>query len=188
MYVVVGLGNPGLKYSKTRHNVGFETIDVLAKRCGVKVKKKEHKALTGEAVINGEKTLLVKPMTYMNNSGEAVKAILDYYKVDIEDLIVISDDLSLDVGVLRLRAKGSAGGHNGLKSIISHLGTEEFARLKIGIGKVPEGWDTISFVLGRFDKEDKGLVKKSCEVGALAIENAISEGIEKTMSKYNGAI
>ena len=188
MLVIVGLGNPGFKYSKTRHNVGFDTIDVLAKRYNIKVKKKEHKALTGECVINGEKVLLVKPQTYMNDSGRAIKLIMDYYNVPSDNIIIISDDIALDVGVLRLRAKGSAGGHNGLKSIIKCIGTESFKRVRIGVGKVPENYDVISFVLSMFPRKERALVKESFNEAASSIECIIEEGIEKAMSKYNGPI
>ena len=186
MRVIVGLGNPGFKYSKTKHNVGFDTIDIFAKRHFVKIRKKEHKALTGECMLNGEKILLVKPQTYMNNSGEAVREIMDYYKADIADILVISDDLTLDIGVLRLRKKGSAGGHNGLKSIINCLGSEEFARLRIGIGKVPADWTVIDHVLSRFDRRDRGTVKESMERAASAIECVLTEGVDKAISSYNG--
>ena len=189
MYVITGLGNPTLKYSKTRHNVGFDTIDVLAKEHGIKVKKKQFNALTGEGFIGGKKVILVKPMTYMNNSGEAVSEIVKYYKIDPgSELIIISDDLNLDVGVLRIRAKGSAGGHNGLKSIIKCVGTEDFDRVRIGVGKVPEGTDIITHVLTRFSRAEKGVVKQSFEYAAKAVESIISDGIDKTMSKFNGPI
>ena len=189
MRIIVGLGNPTLKYSKTRHNVGFETIDVLSKKHKIKVKKNQFKSLIGEGFINDEKVILVKPMTYMNNSGEAVKEIVDYYKVNPnEDLIVISDDLNLDVGVLRLRSKGSAGGHNGLKSIIKCIETESFHRVRIGVGKVPANRDVITHVLTRFGKDDRKIVKESFNVAAQAIECAITDGMDKAMSKYNGPI
>lgn len=189
MYVITGLGNPTLKYSKTRHNVGFDTIDVLAKKYGIKVKKKQFRALTGEGFIDGEKVILVKPMTYMNNSGEAVSEIVKYYKIDPDkELIIISDDLNLDVGVLRIRAKGSAGGHNGLKSIIKCVGSECFDRVRIGVGKVPAGTDVITHVLTRFSRADRVIVKESFEVAADAIVSIISDGIDKTMSKFNGPI
>lgn len=189
MRIIVGLGNPTLKYSKTRHNVGFDTIDVLSKKHKIKVKKNQFKSLIGEGFINDEKVILVKPMTYMNNSGEAVKEIVDYYKVNPnEDLIVISDDLNLDVGVLRLRSKGSAGGHNGLKSIIKCIETESFHRVRIGVGKVPANRDVITHVLTRFGKDDRKIVKESFNVAAQAIECAITDGMDKAMSKYNGPI
>lgn len=189
MRIIVGLGNPTLKYSKTRHNVGFETIDILSKKHKIKVKKNQFKALIGEGFINGEKVILVKPMTYMNNSGEAVKEIVDYYKVNPnEELIVISDDLNLDVGVLRLRSKGSAGGHNGLKSIIKCVGTESFDRVRIGVGKVPADRDVITHVLSRFGKDDRKIVKESFIAAAQAIECVITDGMDKAMSKYNGPI
>ena len=186
MQVIVGLGNPGFKYSKTKHNIGFDTVDIIAKRHGIKIKKKECHALTGEYMLKGEKVLLVKPGTYMNNSGEAVKELMDYYKTEVSDITVISDDLTLDIGVLRLRKKGSAGGHNGLKSIIKCLGTEEFARLRVGIGKVPPDWDVISYVLSKFNRKDRAAVKESMEAAASAIECMITDGIDKAISVYNG--
>ena len=145
--------------------------------------------MTGEGFIGGKKVILVKPMTYMNNSGEAVSEIVKYYKIDPgSELIIISDDLNLDVGVLRIRAKGSAGGHNGLKSIIKCVGTEDFDRVRIGVGKVPEGTDIITHVLTRFSRAEKGVVKQSFEYAAKAVESIISDGIDKTMSKFNGPI
>lgn len=189
MRIIVGLGNPTLKYSKTRHNVGFDTIDVISKKHKIKVKKNQFKSLVGEGFINGEKVVLVKPMTYMNNSGEAVREVVDYYKIDPDKgLIVISDDLTLDVGVLRLRGKGSAGGHNGLKSIIKLIESQSFDRVRIGIGKVPMDRDIITHVLSRFDKGERKVVKESFEVAANAIECILEDGMDKAMSKYNGPI
>ena len=188
MKVIVGLGNPGMKYRHTKHNVGFDTIDILAKRHDIKIKKKEFFAYTGTGYIGSEKVLLLKPQTYMNESGISVDAALDFYKVGIEDLIVISDDLTLDIGVLRLRSKGSDGGHNGLKNIITWLESSDFTRLRIGIGKVPEGSEVIRHVLSKFDKKDRENAKKTFEVAAEAIEFLLEEGLEKAMSKYNGSV
>ncbi len=187
MYIIVGLGNPTMKYAKTRHNVGFDTIDMISKKYKIKIKKRGFKAQYGEGHIGNEKVVLVKPMTFMNNSGEAVKEIVDYYKIDpTKELIIIYDDLSLDVGTIRIRLKGSAGGHNGIKSIIKYLGTQEFPRVKVGIGAVPEGGDIINHVLGKFPREDRRDIKKVFEVLTDVIEFMICESMEKSMSKYNG--
>ncbi len=134
MYIIAGLGNPGKEYMGTRHNAGFSVIDELADKYNISVDTAKHKGLIGKGVIAGQKVILVKPMTYMNNSGECIREVMDYYKCDIDDFIVIFDDISLDVGKLRLRAKGSAGGHNGIKSIIAHLGSDKFKRIKFGVG------------------------------------------------------
>ena len=156
MYVIVGLGNPGDKYARTRHNVGFDVIDLLAEQNGISVTERKHKALIGKGRIAGQAVILVKPQTFMNLSGESVGDILHFYKLDpAQDLIVISDDVALDPGALRIRKKGSAGGHNGLKNIIAHCHTEEFMRVRIGVGKLPPNGDMIAHVLGRFAPEDR---------------------------------
>lgn len=186
MYIIVGLGNPTLKYQKTRHNVGFDTIDLISKKHKIKFKNKFN-ALCGEGIINGEKVLLVKPLTYMNNSGDAVVQIVNYYKADpTKELIVISDDLSLDVGTIRIRQKGSAGGHNGLKSIINRIETSDFARIRIGIGKVDDGQDIIGHVLGRFSREDRKKVKITFEKAVEALECILDKDFENAMSRFNG--
>ena len=157
MYAIIGLGNPDKKYEKTRHNVGFDVIDELAEQMGIEVKTKRHKALCGIGTIGSEKVVLVKPQTYMNLSGESVRAVMDFYKLDAKsDIIVVSDDISLPVGKIRIRTKGSAGGHNGLKSIISHAGTDGFTRIKVGVG-ANEG-DLVKHVLGKFSKQDRVFV------------------------------
>ena len=154
MFIIAGLGNPGKDYKNTRHNIGFDVIDVIAQKHNISVIEKKHKAIIGKGVIDGYKVILVKPQTYMNLSGESLREIIDYYKVDpTEELIVISDDISLNPGNIRIRKKGSAGGHNGLKSIIQHLGTQKFARVRVGVGAKPKGWDLADHVLSRFSKE-----------------------------------
>ena len=153
MYIIAGLGNPTREYEKTRHNVGFDTIDVLADKLNTSVDEKKFKGLYGRGIIAGEKVILLKPQTFMNLSGESVRAAADFYKVDPEDILVIYDDISLEPGQLRLRGKGSAGGHNGIKSIISHLGSDNFKRVKFGVGDKPKGWDLADWVLGKFPKE-----------------------------------
>lgn len=159
MFLIVGLGNPDRKYEKTRHNVGFDAIDAIADRYHIPVKDKKHKALCGTGVIEGTKVMLVKPQTYMNLSGESVAEILQFYKLDPDtEMLVIFDDISLDPGNIRIRKKGSAGGHNGIKNIIACTGTQGFMRIKIGVGQKPAGWDLADFVLSRFGEEDRKLV------------------------------
>lgn len=189
MYVIVGLGNPGDKYARTRHNVGFDVIDLLAEQNGISVTERKHKALIGKGRIAGQAVILVKPQTFMNLSGESVGDILHFYKLDpAQDLIVISDDVALDPGTLRIRKKGSAGGHNGLKNIIAHCHTEEFMRVRIGVGKLPPNGDMITHVLGRFAPEDRRLVELSYERAAQAIDCILSEDVDKAMSRYNGKV
>ncbi len=187
MKIIVGLGNPGLKYERTRHNAGFEVIDALAKKHGIKVKERKHKALIGQGFIGGEKVMLVKPQTFMNNSGEAVIDILNFYKLDAnKDLIIISDDVYLDAGVLRIRTKGSAGGHNGLKNIIAHTHTEGFARVRIGVGRVAEDDSLITHVLDRMPKAERQALLAGCERATEAVELMVSNQTEKAMNLYNG--
>ncbi|MEG2871488.1 MAG: aminoacyl-tRNA hydrolase, partial [Clostridium sp.] len=158
MYIIAGLGNPGKEYEGTRHNTGFMTIDVLADRYNIDIREKAHKALIGKGVIEGQKVILVKPQTYMNLSGESIRSVMDFYKVTPENFIVIFDDISLEPGQLRIRKKGSAGGHNGIKNIIAQLGTQEFARIKVGVGAKPPRMDLADYVLGHFSKGEKVLM------------------------------
>lgn len=189
MFVIVGLGNPTAQYEGTRHNAGFDVIDVLAEKYNISVDARKCRAFCGKGVIAGQKVLLVKPQTYMNLSGESVGGIVNYYKIDPEsELLVIYDDISLDVGQLRIRKKGSAGGHNGLKNIIAHCHTEEFMRVRIGVGKLPPNGDMIAHVLGRFAPEDRRLVELSYERAAQAIDCILSEDVDKAMSRYNGKV
>ena len=184
MYAIVGLGNPDKKYDKTRHNVGFDVIDELAQQMGISVNAKRHKALCGLSSIGTEKVILVKPQTYMNLSGESVRAVMDFYKLDPKtDLIVISDDISLPTGKIRIRGKGSAGGHNGLKSIIAHAGTQDFMRVKVGVG-ANEG-DLVKHVLGKFGKNERALVDDAIIDAAGAVKVMITDSIEAAMNKYN---
>ena len=187
MYMVAGLGNPGRKYDGTRHNCGFETLDILMKKYDVTLTDTRSKAFFGKCIIEGQKTMLVKPQTYMNLSGDAIRGLCDYYKIDPEnELIVICDDISLVPGNIRVRSAGSAGGHNGLKDIIAKLGTDAFTRVRIGVGEKPAGWDLADFVLGHFSGDDVKLAEKGRELGAEAIERIISgESMDKIMSRYN---
>ena len=163
MKIIVGLGNPTREYEGTRHNIGFSVIYSISDEYNIRVDTKKHKALIGKGVIEGEKVILAMPMTYMNLSGESVREIMDYYKCTPEDIIVVYDDISLDVGKLRIRAKGSAGGHNGIKNIIQHLGTDVFPRVKVGVGEKPKGMDLADYVLGHFSKDEQPLIRESVE-------------------------
>lgn len=186
MFIIAGLGNPGKEYENTRHNAGFNSIDVLASKYNINIREAEHKALVGKGYIEGQKVILVKPQTYMNNSGEAIREICDYYKVDCEsELIVIYDDISLDVGMIRIRDKGSAGGHNGIKSIISHLSTQVFLRIKVGVGEKDSHIDLVNHVLGHFDKDDQAVMKDSFAKAADASVMLLSGDVEKAMNIYN---
>lgn len=187
MYVIAGLGNPGGKYEKTRHNVGFQVIDRLAAKYHIDINMKKHRALCGTGVIEGVKVLLIKPQTYMNLSGESVREVLDFYKTDPEgELLVIYDDVSLKPGQLRIRKKGSAGGHNGIKNIIQHLGTQVFTRIKVGVGEKPEGYNLADYVLGRFSGEDERLMSDAFERAAQAAAAVLMYGADKAMNDYNG--
>ncbi len=186
MLVIAGLGNPTGKYKGTRHNVGFDAIDMIADKHGISVDTAKHKALCGKGMIGGEKVILVKPQTFMNLSGESIRAVMDFYKINPEEeLIVIYDDINLDVGRLRIRAKGSAGGHNGIKSIISHTGTEKFKRIRIGVGEKPAGMDLADYVLGKFDAIDRKSIEEAYEHVNDAVEICIRENINAAMNKYN---
>ncbi|MBE5873960.1 MAG: aminoacyl-tRNA hydrolase [Lachnospiraceae bacterium] len=186
MYIIVGLGNPGKEYVNTRHNIGFDVIDKLAETENISVIEKKHKALIGKGYVAGEKCVLVKPQTYMNLSGESVRQILDYYKVDeTEGLIVISDDTSLEVGALRIRKKGSAGGHNGLKNIIAHLGHDTFQRVKMGVGEKPKGYDLADYVLGHFSSGERKIMDDAAKRALEAIRMMISEDADAAMNAFN---
>lgn len=185
MYIVAGLGNPGGKYENTRHNVGFHVIDTLADRMGVRVDEKKHFALCGKGILAGQRVVLLKPQTYMNNSGQSLRAAADFYKVAPEEIIVISDDIDLEQGQLRIRLKGSAGGHNGLKSIIQHLGSQDFPRVRVGIGGKPEGWDLADYVLGQLKGNDAEAMQNAYHTAADAVEVMISEGGDIAMNRFN---
>ena len=185
MYYIVGLGNPGLKYENTRHNAGFITIDYLARKYDIDVRKIKFKSLIGQGVISGQKIMLVKPQTYMNNSGEALREIFNYFDFDHDKLIVIYDDIDIDFGSIRIRKKGSAGTHNGMKSIIYNLKFDDFPRIKVSVGKTPEYMDLANFVLSGFSKEEAKIIEDEVILAGDAIKMIIEEGIEKAMSIYN---
>ena len=185
--IIVGLGNPGKKYEGTRHNAGFAALDHVAEKWGVRVTKAKFDALTGTGTAAGVKVLLMKPQTFMNLSGEAVRDAASFYKIPPEHVIVLSDDVSLDVGTLRVRAKGSAGGQNGLKNIIYHLNSEDFPRVKIGVGKKPRpDYDLAAWVLGKFPAEDQKAIDKACEDAVNAAACIIAEDCAAAAQKFNG--
>ena len=185
MKFIVGLGNPTAEYVGTRHNIGFDAITKLADLYRIDVKEKKHKALCGKGIIAGQKVMLIKPQTYMNLSGESVREVLDFYKAGPEDLIVLYDDINLTPGQLRIREKGSAGGHNGIKNIIAHLGTEQFARVRIGVGEKPKDWDLKDYVLGRFSNEEEPLMREALTDVAKACEWFIEGDLAKAMNTFN---
>ena len=186
MFIIAGLGNPTLRYDGTRHNVGFEVIDTLADKYNIAVETRKSRALIGKGIIAGQKVILVKPQTYMNLSGESIGALADYYKIDEEnELLVIYDDVSLDVGQLRIRRKGSAGGHNGIKNIIAHLGTDVFPRIKVGVGEKPKGYDLADYVLGHFSGEDREIMRESYRKAADAVEMILEGDLSGAMNTYN---
>ena len=186
MFIIAGLGNPTLQYEGTRHNVGFDVIDMLADRYNISVDGRKGRALVGKGIIEGQKVLLVKPQTYMNLSGESLRELVNYYKIDEEhELLVIYDDISLDVGQLRIRKKGSAGGHNGIKNIIANLGTDVFPRIKIGVGEKPKKYDLADHVLGHFDTADRAEVEKAIGHAVEAAEMMITGETDAAMNRYN---
>ncbi len=187
MYIIVGLGNPGVEYAGTRHNMGFNVVTRISDDYNIPIRTREHRSLCGKGFIEGEKVLLAMPQTYMNLSGEAVRSLVDYYKIDPEEeLIVIYDDISLDIGRIRIRAKGSAGGHNGIKNIIAHLGTDVFPRIKIGVGDKESGRDLRDHVLGRFSKEENEKMREMLGEGCEACRDLIMYGINEAMNRHNG--
>ena len=184
--LVVGLGNPGSKYHETRHNVGFMAIDLMAKELGLTFsEEKTFKAEVASTFLNGEKVYFVKPTTFMNLSGLAVRALLAYYNIPIEDFIVIYDDLDMEVGKIRFRQKGSAGGHNGIKSLISHIGTENFPRFRVGIGRPLPQWTVIDHVLAPFSEESQEKVQKGIKDTVKAVLGTLEMGIDKGMNQFN---
>lgn len=186
MFLIAGLGNPDKRYEKTRHNVGFDTIDALAERFHISVSEKKNKALCGTGVIEGVKVLLVKPQTYMNLSGDSIAEIVNFYKLDPEEeMLVIFDDISLAPGNIRVRKKGSAGGHNGVKSIIARTGTQNFMRIKVGVGEKPEGWDLADYVLGRFGEEDRQKVEEAIGEAVDAAVLMVQGQVDAAMNHFN---
>lgn len=186
MYIIAGLGNPGKEYENTRHNVGFDVIDALAEKYNISVLELKHKAMIGKGYIEGQKVVLVKPLTFMNLSGESIRPIVDYYKSDAEqELIVISDDISLPPGQLRVRKKGSAGGHNGLKNIIKMLGGENFPRIRMGVGEKPKNYDLADWVLGHFNKEERAAVDEAVIKAVRVVEMMLTGEIDGAMNAFN---
>ena len=185
-YLIAGLGNPGLTYEKTRHNAGFMAVDALLSKTGTSLDKRKFESLFGEAVISGKRVLIQKPQTFMNNSGRAVSAISKFYKIPADRIIVIFDDISLPVGNIRIRRKGSAGGHNGIKDIIELLGTEDIMRIKVGVGERPDpDYDLKDWVLSKLPKADADAFSKACDNAADAVIEIISRGIDSAMNKYS---
>lgn len=183
MYIIAGLGNPGKKYENTRHNIGFITIDSLASKHNITVDKLKFKALVGEGRISGQKVILVKPQTYMNLSGESIQEVMNFYKVDPENLIIIYDDIDLDLGTLRIRKSGSAGTHNGMRSVVQHINSTAFPRIRIGMGG-PKG-DIVDFVIGGMSKAESEVLKETVDKAAEAIDCIIESGIDMSMNRYN---
>ena len=186
MFLIAGLGNPDKRYEKTRHNIGFDTIDALAEKYHINVTEKKHKALCGTGVIDGVKVILAKPQTYMNLSGESLSEIVNFYKLDPEEeLLVIFDDISLEPGNIRVRKKGSAGGHNGVKSIIAELGTQDFMRIKVGVGEKPKDWNLADYVLGHFSREDRVYVEEAIQDALDAAVLMMHGEVDKAMNDFN---
>lgn len=186
MYLIVGLGNPGRQYEATRHNMGFDTVDCLIEKHNVPQGGVKFNAMYGKGIIGGDKAILMKPLSFMNLSGGPVRDMVNFFKIDPEkELIVISDDIDLEPGQLRIRKQGSAGGHNGLKDIIQKLGTQNFVRIKIGVGAKPQGWDLADHVLSRFPDSERKLVDEAIREAADAVEKIIAQGPNAAMNEYN---
>lgn len=185
MYLIVGLGNPGKEYGNTRHNMGFKAIDKLACKLNVEVSKEKFKGMYGEAMIENEKVILLKPLTYMNLSGESIIEIVNFYKIDLEKIIVVYDDVDIDVGKFKIRKKGSAGSHNGMKSVVQNLSSTNFARIRVGIGKPRVNEDLADYVLKKFSEEDKAQFERVVDEVSDAVLSIVTDGIDKAMNKYN---
>ena len=186
MFIIAGLGNPERKYDGTKHNIGFSAITALSDAYNIPVNTREHKALCGKGYIEGQKVLLAMPLTYMNLSGESIRELVDYYKINPEEeLIIIYDDINLAPGKLRIRAKGSAGGHNGIKNIITHIGSQSFYRIRVGVGEKPEGWDLADYVLSRFNREDEPVIREALQDTVEACKVIMLEDIRTAMNKFN---
>lgn len=188
MKLICGLGNPGRQYENTKHNMGFRVIDALGDSYHIPVNKIKHRALEGNGIVDGEKLILLKPQTYMNLSGESVKEAMQFYKIGIEDLIVVYDDISLPVGAVRVREKGSAGGHNGMKNIIAHLGSDQFVRVRVGVGAKPAGWDLADYVLSGFAPNEEKEVENGIALAAKAVDLLVKNGLQKAMNAVNTSV
>ena len=184
MFLIVGLGNPGKEYAGTRHNIGFEAVDYIADKYNIELNRIKFKGIFGEGMINGKKTILLKPTTYMNLSGESIREVVNFYKISNADIIVIYDDISLEAGRLRIREKGSHGGHNGIRSIIANLSTDVFPRVKIGVGG-PKG-DLVSHVLGKFSKDEIDILRESIQATSEAVATILASDTKEAMNKFNG--
>ncbi len=186
MFIIAGLGNPKKEYDNTRHNIGFAMIDVLSDKYDISVMSIKHRAMTGKGIINGQRVILAKPLTFMNASGESIRPLADYYKIDFEtELIVVLDDITLPPGQIRIRKKGSAGGHNGLKNIIGHLGSENFHRIRIGVGEKPKGYDLADYVLGHFSEGEKTLMEEGTIKAIKAVEMMLAGETDQAMNEFN---
>lgn len=186
MYLIAGLGNPSLKYEKTRHNIGFDVLDALADKYNIEMNQKKSKAVCGSGYIEGQKVILVKPQTFMNLSGDSVAPLVNFFKLDpAKDLIVVFDDISLAPGSIRIRKKGSAGGHNGVKDIIAKTGSDQFSRVKVGVGEKPEGWDLADYVLSRFSRAERELVEDAIGDALGAIALMVQDKTDEAMNQYN---
>ena len=188
MYIIVGLGNPGSEYRNTRHNMGFETVEILADRFSIPTDFVKHKAMCGKGIIEGQKAILAMPQTFMNLSGESVRELTDYYKIDAaSELIVIYDDIDLEPGNIRIRKSGSAGGHNGMKNIIQHLGMSDFIRVRVGVGAKPKGYDLKDYVLGHFSKDEREIIDDALIRAAEAVRIIIADGPDRAMNMMNAS-
>ncbi|MFE8704036.1 aminoacyl-tRNA hydrolase [Cytobacillus sp. FJAT-54145] len=185
MKLIIGLGNPGKQYDKTRHNIGFDIIDALSERLNIPLDNSKLKGLYGMGHVNGEKVFLLKPLTYMNLSGESIRAVMDYYDIDLKDIVVIYDDLDLPVGKIRLRQKGSAGGHNGIKSTIAHVGSQEFNRIRVGVDRPSNGMKVTDYVLGRFTKEEQEVMDEVINRCTKACEAWLQQPFLQVMNDFN---
>ncbi len=189
MYVIVGLGNPGREYAHTRHNVGFDVVSALADKYGIVMDYQKHKAVCGKGMIEGQKVILAQPLTYMNLSGESVRQLVDYYKIDPQsELIVVYDDIDLNPGMIRVRPKGSPGGHNGMKNIVQHMSSQEFLRVRVGVGAKPKEYDLKDYVLGHFAGEDRKLMDAGIDLAVEAVAMLLTDTIDHAMNKFNKAV
>lgn len=184
MFLIIGLGNPGKEYEDTRHNIGFKVIDNIAKEYNIEINRQKFKGIYGEGFIDGEKVMLLKPTTFMNLSGESVREVVDFYNLDNDDILVIYDDISLEVGTLRIREKGSAGGHNGIKSIIAHISSDVFSRIKVGVGQPNE--NLVKHVLGKFSKDEMVVLSDVIGEVTKATREVIKNDVKTAMNKFNG--
>lgn len=185
MYLIVGLGNPESEYKNTRHNMGFDTINILAEKYNIEINKNKFSALVGEGQIEGEKVFLIKPQTFMNLSGDSVIQFVNFYKVNIENVIVIYDDMDIEAGKIKVRPKGGSGSHNGMKSVVNRLGSENFPRIRVGIGKPQFENDIINYVIGSIPEKERNILKESTKTAAEAVSSILKIGIDNTMNKFN---